>query len=100
MIFFIASSILFLGYIQIRDLCFGTIIAFLGFFSCPLAWWHFKDIPQRLERLENQLDAKLKVKLGLGGGRIKGRNMALWVIPIFFALVWFFSILYSFGIIH
>ena len=98
-VFLLASSILFLGYLQIKDLNFGVIIAGLGLGSCILASLHFIGVRKTLDKFEQKLDDKLKALLGLPHKRLRGRIMCL-IIPIFFALVWIISMLYSFGYVN
>jgi len=86
-LFLLTSSILFLGYVQVRATWLGIVISIAGIFSCVIGALNFKRIPNRLKELEE----KINIKWDDG---LKARRIAI-LFPPFFGTIWFFSLIFS-----
>ena len=91
-LFLVTSSILFLGYIQIRAIQLGILISIMGLTSCVLFGLNFRNIPNRLEKLETSLG--IKEERDKEPSRIPARLVCL-VFPPFFAIIWIASLIFS-----
>ena len=83
-IYLLTSSILFLGFVNVKNLWLGILVAFMGLISCVFAWWHFRGIPARLEQLESRLGLSERSS----GKRCRGRHLASKGFPVFFGIIW------------
>ncbi|MEM2505994.1 MAG: hypothetical protein QXF61_02985 [Nitrososphaeria archaeon] len=86
-LFLLTSSILFLGYVQVRATWLGIVISAAGIFSCMIGALNFKRIPNRLKKLEEQINIKWD-------NGLKARHIAI-LFPPFFGTIWFFSLIFS-----
>ena len=90
------NSILFLGYIQIRDIPLGIIVSLLALISNILFMVHFSKFSKRLDKLQERIKNNLPPEY-----REKTLTGRWGFIPLLitFEILWVSSFLYSyFGI--
>jgi hypothetical protein len=91
-LFLLTSSILFLGYVQVRTTWLGIIISVMGLISCLIGAVNFISIPGRLNELEKKLNIVKK--------SIFPARYAALLFPPFFGTIWVASIIFTFSFLH
>ena len=87
------NSILFLGYVAIRDILFGGVVAIIAIIANILYFVFFADFAKTLDNLQKRIESKLPIEYKKR--RLTGR-WGFAPMIIIFELLWVVSAFHSF----
>ena len=94
-IFLLTNSILFLGYVQVRESWLGVLVAFLGLICCVLGGVHFAKLRTRFRALSEVNEIKeIENRFAIGEGSLSGRFIVILFVAVF-GIIWIGSAVFS-----
>jgi len=93
--FLLTNSILFLGYVQVRESWLGALVAFLGLICCVLGGVHFAKLRTRFRALSEVDEIKeIENRFAIGEGSLPGRFIVILFVAVF-GIIWIGSAVFS-----